>query len=44
MRKMCKTRYRDETKPDKIVHCQDDVEAFHPSVFDRCGGRHGGFM
>ena len=43
---MSKTRYRDKlkAKPDEIVHCQDDIEAFHPSVFDRCGGRYGGFM
>ena len=32
------------TKPGHIVHCQDDIEAFHPSVFDSCGGSHGGFI
>ena len=44
MRAMCRKRYRDETKLAKIVHCQDDIEAFHPSVFDHCGGSHGGFV
>ena len=23
---------------------QDDIEAFHPKIFDRCGGEHGGFL
>ena len=27
-----------------LLHCQDDIEAFHPSVFDSCGGQHGGFV
>ena len=27
-----------------ILHCQDDIEAFHPKIFDRCGGEHGGFL
>jgi len=44
MEAMCARRYRDETKRDGIVHCQDDVEAFHESVFDKCGGARGGFV
>ena len=44
MAAMCKRKYADKTKPGHIVHCQDDIEAFHPSVFDSCGGRHGGFV
>ena len=31
-------------KPDGILHCQDDIEAFHAKIFDRCGGEHGGFL
>ena len=27
-----------------VLNCQDDIEAFHPSVFDSCGGSHGGFI
>ena len=44
MRRMCRRKFASPAKPDGILHCQDDIEAFHPKVFDRCGGEHGGFL
>ena len=44
MRRMCRRKFAAPAKPDGILHCQDDIEAFHPKVFDRCGGEHGGFL
>ena len=44
MRRMCRRKFAAPAKPDGILHCQDDIEAFHPKIFDRCGGEHGGFL
>ena len=44
MRRMCRRKFANPAKPDGILHCQDDIEAFHPKIFDRCGGEHGGFL
>ena len=44
MRRMCRRKFAAPAKPDGILHCQDDIEAFHPKMFDRCGGEHGGFL
>ena len=44
MRRMCRRKFAAPAKPDGILHCQDDIEAFHQKIFDRCGGEHGGFL